>query len=303
MKEETKGYLFGILSAFFWGTHSVIVRYLTSSIDGISIAAIRLYIAIIIIFIILKVSRSKINWRIKNKKVFLTVAFFGMTLNFIVFHLGLEYTTASNAMLLENTAPIFSLLFLILFLKEKLRGFDILAVLSAFIGVAFVLVGSQGAAFFKSSGFVGDCLELAAGALWAIFLIGGSKVCAKGKYTTTRLNSLLRIFIFTAILLTPWLFFQQFSLSVKDLLLLLLLGIFPTAIAFWFWYEAAARISTMAAVLIFNLSIIFTFINASIFLGEKITVQLIIGAILILAGITLSKMKDAVYGGTRSPRL
>jgi drug/metabolite transporter (DMT)-like permease len=291
MTRETKGYIFGILAAFFWGTHSVIVRYLAGSIDGVSIAAFRLYVAIIVIVLMLKMSKARIDLHIPNRKNFLIVAFFGMTLNFIVFHIGLEYTSASNAMLLENTAPIFALLFLFLFLKEKLKRLDVIAVVLAFVGVVVVVVKPQGANFFESNGFFGDCLEISAGALWAIFLIGGSKDSAKAGNTSALLNNLLRLFIFTAAVLTPWLFYKGVSLSGNDIWLLLLLGIFPTAIAFWLWYESAARISTMAAVLIFNLSIVFTFISAYLFLDEEISGRLIIGATLIISGIVLTRLK------------
>ena len=45
---------FGVLAAFFWGTHSVIVRYLTGDLHGLTIAVLRLYVATIILFVILK---------------------------------------------------------------------------------------------------------------------------------------------------------------------------------------------------------------------------------------------------------
>ena len=40
-----QAYLYRLLAAFFWGTHSVIVRYLTADMNGIAIAVFRLYIA------------------------------------------------------------------------------------------------------------------------------------------------------------------------------------------------------------------------------------------------------------------
>ena len=294
MKETTKGYLFGLMAAIFWGPHAVMVRYLTSSVSWMSIAFIRLFIASIVLFLFLKFSKrkKKIDWKIENKKWFLLVVFFGMFLNFVVFHWGLEYTTASNAMLLENTAPIFVLVFLAIFMKEKITKLDVLAVVATFIGVAVLVLKWGDVGVFSTSEMFGNLLEIGAAASFAIFIIGSSKVFADTNDTRERLTNLLKVFIATAILLSPSLLFTQFSLSLNDLIILISLGVFPTALAYWFWYEAAARISTIASALMFNLTIVFTFITAYIFLGEQITLKMLIGAALILVGITVTKLKD-----------
>ena len=47
--------------------------------------------------------------------------------------------------------------------------------------------------------------------------------------------------------------------------------------------------STVSASLLFTLSIIFTFVNAHLFLGEDLTPDMVVGAILIVLGVILSK--------------
>lgn len=76
-----------------------------------------------------------------------------------------------------------------------------------------------------------------------------------------------------------------------DVLLLVLLGVFPTAIAYVVWYEAAAHVSTIVASLFFALTVVFTFVNAAVFLGEPITVAMMIGGALIVGGVVLAKFK------------
>ena len=77
---------------------------------------------------------------------------------------------------------------------------------------------------------------------------------------------------------------------MNDIVLLVLLGVFPTAAAYYLWYEAAARVPTVSAALLFTLSIIFTLLNAHIFLGEILTSDMIVGAVLIVLGVILSKL-------------
>ncbi len=291
MREETKGYLFGVLAAFFWGTHAVITRYLATSIPGIVIATLRLYIACFVILGFLKITGTKIDWGVKDRKWFLLIVLLGMSLNWAVFHTGLEYTTASSAMLLENTAPVFVLLFLALFLKERIKKIEMLAVLVTFLGVLLVVIGDKGFGFFSEAKFFGDFLEIIAGVTMAIFIIGSSKVFAREKTAKSRLTNMLKIFLVSAVVLSPSLLIFRFALGFEDMMLFLLLGVFPTVFAFGLWYESAARISTVSAALIFNLSIAFTFLNAYLFLGESITIAMATGAVLIVAGITLTKIQ------------
>ena len=279
-----QGLVFGFIAAFFWGTHSVIVRYLVSDIDGMTIAILRLYIAAFIFFLFLKSKKEKLFINISDRKFLITL--FAVALNFAFFHIGLEYTTATNAILLESTAPIFVLIFLYLFLRERIRRIDIAATVVTVAGVFFIVMYDI---VDGGDTLHGDLLELLAAVTWAVFIIGSSKMVVNLTTTVDKIKLLFNLFLLSAVLLTPFLFFTTFDISANNLLYLILLGVFPTAFAYLFWYEAASKMSTISAALIFNLSIVFTIINAYFFLGEKILTNMIIGALLIIVGITLSK--------------
>ena len=276
---------FGLLAAFFWGTHSVIVRYLTADMHGIPIAVLRLFIAAAALYAILRLNKHPVSIPFKDKTFLVTV--FGAVTNYIFFHIGLEYTSASNAMMLENTAPFFVLLFLVVVLHEKVRAIEIVATGLAIFGVYFTVKQDL---VMAGEGLEGDIIEILAGVTWGIFLLGSAKALAGTQSTLERINFLFAVFIVSGLILTPWAFFYPFVPTGEDILFLLLLGIFPTAIAYYLWYEAAARVSAVSATLLFTLSIIFTFINAHVFLGEVLTLDMIIGAILIVAAVILSKL-------------
>ena len=284
-KRALQGVVFGLVAAFFFGTHSVIVRYLTQDIGGLAIAVIRLYIAAAALFAILKLKGHPVSLQIKDRVFLITLA--GAAANFVFFHMGLEFTTASNAMLLENTAPFFVLVFLFLFLKEKIRRLDLAAALVALAGV-FLTVRHDIA--LGGAGLHGDLLEILAAVTWAVFVIGSSKAATDIAAPLDRIAFLLKVFLCSAVILTPFAFFQPFNVTTEDIGLLALLGVFPTAIAYLLWYEAAARVSTISAALLFNLSIVFTFVNAHLFLGEEFMPSMIAGGLLIVVAITLSKL-------------
>ncbi|WP_164658938.1 DMT family transporter [Tropicibacter sp. Alg240-R139] len=280
-----RGLALGFAAAFLWGTHSVIVQFLTGDIGAIQIATMRLYIAATTLLIVLKVLGQKISVPTKNKYFWLATS--ATFINYILFHLGLERTNAASAMVLENTAPFFVLLFLYLFFRTSVTWTEVGATLIAVSGVALIVYPDLAQGGIR---LTGDVMEIGAGISWAVFLIASSRAMQTTQSTGERLNFLFGIFGVTALLLTPIAVLDVSMPSYGDLLPLAILGILATALAYYFWYEAAAVLSTMTATLLFALSVVFTFINAAIFLGQPILPLQAIGAAMIVTGIFLTTL-------------
>ncbi len=281
------GLLLGFLAAFLWGTHSVIVRYLTSDLGGLQIAVTRLFIAALAIYCILRVMRVPVS--IEHKDWNFRLAVLSTVVNYILFHIGLEHTGAANAMVLENTAPFFVLLFLYFFADTPVTRVDVLATILAIFGL-FLTVFRD----FQGGGepLFGDLLEIGAGLSWAVFLVSSSQAMRNSTSTAERLNFLFGIFVCAGVLLLPLAAFSLQTATAKDVIFLILLGVLPTAMAYYLWYEAAARVSTLTATLMFAASVVFTFINSALFLGAAITPIAALGAILIVAAVFLTTKKQ-----------
>lgn len=282
------GMVLGFLAAFLWGTHSVIVRYLTSDLGGLQIAVWRLFIAALAIFCMLRLMRAPVSIRFGDWNFRLAVL--STVVNYILFHIGLEYTGAANAMVLENTAPFFVLIFLYFFADTAVGRADVLATALAIFGVFLTVYGD-----FQGGGepLLGDVMEIGAGLSWAVFLISSSRAMQSSQTTAERLNFLFGIFLCSGVLLVPLAVFSLQVPTANDLVFLILLGVLPTALAYYLWYEAAARVSTLTATLLFAASVVFTFINSALFLGASITPLAIAGAVLIVVGVFLTTVKKA----------
>ncbi len=281
------GLALGFLAAFFWGTHSVIVRYLTGDLGGLQIASTRLFIAAAAIYGLLRVLDAKVRIDFRNWNFRLAVI--STVVNYILFHIGLEHTGAASAMVLENTAPFFVLAFLYFFADGTVGRKEVIATLLAIIGV-FLTVYRD----FEGGGdpVIGDLMEIGAGLSWAVFLVSSSRAMQSSTNTAERLNFLFGIFLCAGVILAPLSLFGAVVPTAKDLLFLVLLGVFPTAIAYYLWYEAAAKVSTVSASLMFAMSVVFTFVNSAIFLGTPITLLAIVGAVLIVGAVILATKSD-----------
>lgn len=282
------GLFLGFAAAFLWGTHSVIVRYLTSDLGGLQIAVTRLFIAALAIYVLLRVLGARVSVQVRDRNFQLAV--FATVVNYILFHIGLEHTGAANAMVLENTAPLFVLVFLYFFADTPIGRTDVLATALAVLGV-FLTVYQD----FQGGGepLFGDLMEIGAGFSWAVFLIASSRAMRSSQSTAERLNFLFGIFLCSGVLLVPLALFSLQVPTARDVVFLILLGILPTALAYYLWYEAAARVSTLTATLLFAASVVFTFVNSAVFLGATITPLAILGALLIVSGVFITSMKSS----------
>ncbi|WP_171122902.1 MULTISPECIES: DMT family transporter [unclassified Ruegeria] len=281
------GLVLGFMAAFLWGTHSVIVRFLTKDLGGMQIAVSRLFIAALAIYGLLRVLNVPVSVRWHDR--YFQLAVLSTVINYILFHIGLEHTGAANAMVLENTAPFFVLVFLYFFAETPVTRTDVLATGLAILGV-FLTVFQD----FQGGGepLFGDILEIGAGLSWAVFLIASSRAMRNSKSTGERLHFLFGIFLCSGLLLLPFAALSMQVPTATDLVFLILLGVLPTALAYYLWYEAAARVSTLTATLMFAASVVFTFINAAIFLGAAITPIAATGAVLIVIAVFLTTKKQ-----------
>lgn len=279
---------FGVVAALLFGTHSVVVRFLTSDLHGMQIAVLRLWIASAILFLILKLKgQSAFPIRFDKYKL---LAIFGFVLNYAVFHVGLEETSATNAMVLENTAPFFVLLLLAVAGIERVRLIDVIATALVMAGVYLTVRHDFDPG---ATGSVGDLLMIFAGFTWGLFIIGSSHSVQNTEAPMERLRLLFQVLLCSAVILTPGFFFYPFEPTVGDLFWLVFLAVFPTAFGYFLWYEAMAGVSTVTSALLFVLSVVFTFINAAIFLGEALTLEMILGGSMVIVAVILPSLFSA----------
>ena len=273
---------FGFLAAFLMGLNSVFVRYLTGDMHGLQIAALRLWIACGVIYGLLRLAGHRFSVFPYDRYQLLAVA--GFTLNYVTFHIGLESASATNAMVLENTAPFFVLLLLVVARLEEVRWWDGVATFLALTGVYLTVRHDFE---IGASAQTGDLWELGAGLSWAMFTIGSAASVRQTRTTMDRMAVLLKILLPCGLVLTPSLAFYPLSFDAADLSVLIALGVFSTAFGYFVWYEAMTGVSSVTASLLVVLSVVFTFVIAYFALDEQVTDEMLIGAALIIVAVIL----------------
>lgn len=309
VKKKITGYVCGLLAAFFWGVHSVIIRFMTG--EGISpflIAGSRLYIGAFTLLIILVLSSfirsKKVFIKIKLNKFF-WVAGIVLGLNFILFQLGLKYTYASDANLIQNFAPVAVLIISTFFFTHRIKSFSNTSErwwLTLFI----VIVGSIGASLILTNNPLevlsdgptksfGNLLQFFAMLLFSIFIISSNEFGRQNEGKSPLQITLLTLLV-AAVPVSFLVPFREFAnLSLEQWVYLLFIGAFSTGIAYALWNKAAQYLSVIPLGLNLIYIGIITVLSESIFLDFDLTWKIAVGGLLMLLASVASEFVSATY--------
>lgn len=203
-------------------------------------------------------------------------------------YLGLHYTTSINATLINSFNPMTISLLSSLFLKEKLSVPAALGLAVSFLGIACIVTKGDLYNLLALQFNPGDLLVFLSTFIWAAYTVLVRK-------TSAQINSwhgtILATYIGLGFLLPASLaeshWFSLPPITLATVLALLYLGVFPSVIALMFWNNAVSRLGPTRSSLYYNLIPVFSFLLASLFLGEKLQAYHLAGTFLILLGLSL----------------
>jgi len=278
--DKVKGYFLAFITLFFWSIDTVAIRYLTFDI-GISanfIAFSRLFLwwmfllSIWILFLKKDLIKLVKKENILKNKLFLFSAFF-LFLNFFFFHIWLKYTLASDSVILETFSPVFAMLIVLLIFPERVwEKFSVIkkiffAILIWSIWSSMVIYNSPVIPWVEyTEKFFGDILQV----LWMIFFAFFMVYNSELRKTTTSSWILITWLLLTisSILMFPFAISWIDSivlLNQETILLILLISVWSTWIAYFTWFLASKYLNIITLVILFNIISITTIIIESIF--------------------------------------
>ncbi len=307
-------YLKVLATVTLWGASFPLTKAALAWAGPTAIALLRWLISAIVLFLWLarrgRLGQALNLLRADGGRV-LWVALTGITLFYFLENMALQYTTATNAGVLANLTSVFMVLIAAFWLRERLRALEWAALGIAFVGAALV---SQGAGHltFADAGLWGDFLMVVATLFAAIYSIGGKQLVA-----TYRADVVLAdVALLGAAMLAPLAAWEAGGLQALVGLLHLpavawgavaLLGLGAGALANIWWLEILdATTASRASMTLFLIPVISTTL-AVIALGEPLTLLVVCGGGLVLAGVALVERDRSRNGrrqaDQRQPRL
>jgi len=215
----------------------------------------------------------------------------GTSLHYATQTAGLQYTTATNASLYTTTGPITILLLSALVLGERITARKAFGVLLAVAGV-LVVMGSETLTSFELGNVKGDLLVLISIVMWGLFTVFGKRV-------TDELGALrvtAWVTILGALTMVPVGLYEAratgFSLagvSFEAGVAIAFLGIACSFFATLLYFVALGMSESQKVGVYLYAIPPMTAVVAALYLGEIITMNLVVGAILVISGVALTE--------------
>ncbi len=283
-------YLLLTLTPFFWSCNWIVGRALASDIPPMAMTFLRWFFALLILapFALPQVRR---DWPIlrRNWRVLLFLGVIGVGSHNALAYAGLNYTTATNGVILNSFIPVMIVTLSWVFLRERLSAVQVAGVAISLAGVLAIL--SQGSvaalAAFRLNG--GDLLVILSMAIWAVYTI-----CLR--WRPAGLSMLTFLFVLACVgdlavlplAAAEFVWGRRMEVTPANIAALVSVALFSSVLAYIFWNQGVEAVGANVAGLFVHLMPVFGVVLAWAFLGEKLALYHLAGIGLILAGITIT---------------
>jgi drug/metabolite transporter (DMT)-like permease len=286
-----------ILATLIWASTYSVVKIGLENISPFTLALIRGILAttILLIFCIIKGLLKEIFNFIKiHFWVALLLGLLGMFLIQSFQNFGLKYSSSIMGGILINVSPIFILFLSVAFLKESANRNKILGIILGFAGIIIMtLMGGDFSNFSVQNTFSGNMMLLGVALSWAIYSIITKKFLNDFQpLTITFISYLVGTIFFIPITLMSSDISELYTYSVTSWIIILYLGIFGSAAAYFLWNYGVKYIEVSRASIFQYLSPSIAILIGFLFLNEKIDFFDILGIIFIFSGIYIAERKN-----------
>ena len=266
---------------FFWASAYAGIRDALEAFGPGEVALSRLLVAAVALALYAAVTRMQLPEARDLPAIFLA----GL-LAFAVYHVALNYgeitVSAGAAGVLIATAPVFTALLAAAFLGERLRSLGWVGMAVSFLGAALISVDEGGGFTLDPGAFL---ILLSASCVSVYFVFQKPYLAKYGALPFTTYA------VWVGTLLTlPYssnLYSQTLTAPASTTLVLVYLGLFPTALGYVTYAYAMSRMDASAAVSFLYLIPVLAYLIGWTWLGEVPTPLSVLGTLLALAGVVL----------------
>ena len=283
-RRQLEGIALVNLATFSWATNMVLGRWLREDIGPITLAAARFLIASLCFAFLMRRLPAAERRLGEERWLLLAMAVTGVAAFGPTLYLGLRYSTAVTATLLNGFGPLITGALASLLIREPMSGRQVAGALVGLAGVVVLVFGGshdvEGAIF----GNVGSLIVLGVVLLWSIYSVLGRRVMRKrSALSATALPTFLGLPLL--LLAAAWeLQVRPVDLTAGLALVIVYIGIVPTVVGFFSWNAGVHRLGASGAMVFFNTLPLYGALLGTLFLGESIGLAHLAGGLLVVAG-------------------
>lgn len=275
----------------FWSLSFIWFKVANVFYKPITIVFVRLVIAVALLSLFLWLTGSFKRMRIerKDRKYFLLLGFLEPFLYFLGESFGLTYMSSTAGSVLISTIPVFATIGAWLLYRERLKSINYAGILLSFAGVLVFLLNSDGSLSFNIRGIMLMML--------AVFSAVGYNLTLRhlaGRYNPVfivNVQNIIGLVLFLPLfIITDLRDFMAVPHSIESMTPVVLLAVFASCGAFILFAYSVSHLGVTRSNVFSNCIPVFTAFFAWLLLREVLTLQNLIGMIIVIAGLFLSQI-------------
>jgi drug/metabolite transporter (DMT)-like permease len=273
-----------------WGVNFSVAKIALETLSPLAFNALRFPLAAILLFVVL---RSRGGLPVPGRAEVPRLVMLGLLGNLLYqmfFIFGLDRTTAGNASLLLAGTPIITALLSALFGHEELRARVWAGVLATFAGITMIVLGGASDAGTGGGTLVGDLLMLGASATWSFYAVGSRSLIKRhGPLAVTAWTLWIGAVGIVTIGVPDLLDLEWAAIPVAAWAATIYAGVLSIGLAYMIYYYGVSRIGNTRTASYSNIVPVIALVAAWLWLGEIPKLVQIIGAAIIIGGVTVAQ--------------
>jgi len=283
--------------AVIWGVNFAVVKQTLNEIAPLAFASIRFVLASFFILLYLRTQKESLHLRREDVWKVVLMGLLGITISQAFMVRGIAQSTAGNASLLVATNPLFVTLFSVALGVEGISLGGVLGIILSFAGVAIIMSGA-GSLDLSNATLTGNLLILVSCISWAVYTLLAQSLSRR--YSPLKVTT-LGIIVgtpFLVLISAGQLLSQDWgSVSVAGWLGLCYSFMFAGVIAFVMWTVSLHRAGNTRTAIFSNLVPVIAVLVSWLFLHESLHLWVIVGAVVTLIGVTITRVAPRAAAG------
>lgn len=279
-----------LVATLIWSTNFVLARGVHELVPPVTLAFLRWTVAVVALspFAIGALKRERTLVR-TNLAYLIICGILSVTLYNTLIYIAAHTTVTVNMAVINESTPLFIILFAWWLLGEKLTRLKTIGVATTTFGVLLLISNGDINNLLKLSFRLGDLWVLVAAMLFGLYSILIKKRPGEMSLVTFIFSTFLCGWIFL-IPLFCWetVVTEPVIYSSRLIGIIIYLGIFTSIIAYIAWTRAVQLIGPARSALIYYLLPVFSGIEAILFLDEPLKVIHVISFLLIIGGVIIA---------------
>lgn len=288
-----------LVATFIWGSTYVVTKGALDDVGPFTILLGRLVLG--------TMTLAPFAWRrgyrprLALRREYVLFGLTGMVLHLGFEIVGLHFTSASSAALIIATAPVVTVAFAVVLLKEHVSRLQLAGIAASIAGV--VLVTGTGSAHGGHPTWLGNLLVFAGVVTWGAFTVQGKRLALDHSWlvATTAATT-------AAIVLTLPLAAGEIAIggaphfSMASVGAVVFLGVFAQGVAYSLWNLALGRVDGSVAGAYINIVPVVG-VALALLVGEALTPLQIAGGIVVALGVWTTQRGRRARSSTRRARM